>query len=749
MAEETRDVDVALRLTKEGDTGVFQETAADIEGLAQPVSSATELFDRFFALLKSGGGAGEDLERIQAAMQRVAEAADRFGAAKGIEEQREAIGELEAAWVAFGKEFESQIGSNVDTAQMFADALAEIRHQGEELGDPIKASLSAAERALEQVEQKAQGSFRGFSSAAGNAKAAIDQLRDEIRRAEAEGRDIGDAPRESLKRLEDGLDSATRKAATFKNAQEDVADAVKATRAQTDLGRGSINDLGDIFERINPKLADFVGKGFAVAGALTAGYAAGTKLREGLNWMTDGGFDRSIQGFVTRIFNLEDGLDDAGAAALRLQNNQNILRKNGIDPTGLSAEEAAAKVAELARKKYDAAQASEALAKSAGLSRKELDEESKTLVKGIEAFAAANKQLTQQDLGKIFGKQIQELLDHYAELKQEAPPAIRQIANAWSITTSEVESQAKRQEAAAKQLVESITGAVSKLGDTLPEQLAVLQKAFEKIDFSKLDYGSEGWQRAKDFLQQYVTALLAAGKQVPESVAAQSQSFGVLVPAMNVVADGASRVGLSINEATKAASANKLVFDPLTGTWTNVANAAKAAGDNVGPAADKIKAASDGVGDKKASLQAFNDEIARIKSGHDAAGKAAEEGAKKVVDGAGKIGEAKTGLSDAGAAAGEAATGLGKIGTEAKKLDGEAATAAKTGADKIKTELGTIPASVDPVVTALAGIETAFGKLNALKLDGLKAELDSVIAKANAAKVAIDAIDNAGAGAPN
>ena len=86
--------------------------------------------------------------------------------------------------------------------------------------------------------------------------------------------------------------------------------------------------------------------------AVGAAYAAGTKLREGLNSLTDGGFDRLIQRLLAlhpiygTIIHLQgQATNEAG----RLAREMEFLRRHGIDPTGLSAEEVSAKVDELGK----------------------------------------------------------------------------------------------------------------------------------------------------------------------------------------------------------------------------------------------------------------------------------------------------------------------------------------------------------------------------------------------------------------
>lgn len=145
MADQTRDVDVTLRLKKEGDAGAFKETAADIAGLAEPTMRSTELVSQFFDLLGKATGGGEDLERIREAMNGVAEAADRFADAKGIDEQLDALNGLEAAWKQAGTAFKSEISSNAEAAKEFEDALSAVTAKQQELTAQLQSSASAAE----------------------------------------------------------------------------------------------------------------------------------------------------------------------------------------------------------------------------------------------------------------------------------------------------------------------------------------------------------------------------------------------------------------------------------------------------------------------------------------------------------------------------------------------------------------------------------------------------------------------------
>lgn len=577
-------------------------------------------------------------------------------------------------------------------------------------------------------------------------------MADEVRNVEARLKVTKEGDTGAFKETADDIGELKEKTASATPYLDEIEKKLgKSGEAAKEAAEGT-EELGKSSGNLAGKLAGAASTAAAVAGAFTVGWEVGTKFRDVLNDITKGGFDRSIQDGLTRLLGLNDGLEDGAGAADRYRNALSILKKNGIDAAGESMEEVQKKLDELTKKKNDAKKAAEEQAEAEakwaeklGLSGKALDESAKKLADFVTNFKKQNAQLSDEDLGEIFGKMIQEVLDSYGRLNKEVPPQLANIARQWGVTTSEIQKSTEKQKQVVDDLVASITGAVSKLGETLPQQLDTLQKAFEKIDFSNLDFGSEGYKRAQEFLQQYVDKLRTAGQQIPQSVADQAASMGILVGAMEVVADAAGTAAGKEGELATAGQGVKVVFDPLTGTMKQVATASGEAGTAAETAGSKIKTGADEAGKGKTPLDEINEEFRKLKSGQEGAGKAADEGAKKVVDGAQKIGDAKTGLKETGDAAGEAATGIGKIGEEAKKLDGEAATAAKTGLDKIKTDLGTVPGAVEPVVTALSGIETAVNKINALNFAGLLAGLDSVITKAKAAKDALDAIDGEGA----
>ncbi|MEO7795546.1 MAG: hypothetical protein ABIV06_12320 [Thermoanaerobaculia bacterium] len=749
MAEE-REVIARLKVQKEGDTGAFKEVAAELEGLEAPAASASEAVGAFFEKLKSGagGGSADDLDKIQASLEKVVVAAEKFAAAKGPEAQTASVRELEAAWTSFGEEFSEQIEQNSELAKSFADGLEQIRQKGADLADPITSGLREVKEELEALDASGENGFRGFENGAAKARTSINELKSAIASAEEEGRDVGDGARESLAQLEGQLEKTSRKAAEFRNTQEDVKDEMKSMRSETDLGRGSINDLGDIFERMSPKISKFIGTAAGIAGALYAGYEAGTKLREGLNWLTDGGFDEGVQGLISNVLGLEESFDSNADAAQRLQNNMRILKANGIDPVGLSAAEVEKKVAALTKAKNDSRQAAEDLSKaeekwaeSLDLSGKSLDESSKKLATYIADFAKQNQQLSQTDLAKIFGPMIQGVLDSYARLGKEAPAEVAKLASGWGVLTSAAQKAANDQKKIVDEMVADITGAADGLKASLQAQLATLSAVFSKIDFGNL--GADQIEKAKTFLQQYVDTSRKAGEQIPEDIADQAASMGILVAQMEITSKGASGLSTEQGKVAGSAQAGATAFDAASRSLKTLEGEVKASSVEFDKSTGVMKTVATEVGKTTVEYDEATGTLRTIKGAHTELGAAAKTAGTDVKEGATKAGEGKQALEEAGKAAGAAGTGLDAAKKGAEGL-GAAGDAAKTAATNIKAPLADVGTAAGSAATALGTIESTIARLNALNLSGLITALKAVETQALATKLAIDSIDDDG-----
>jgi len=465
-------------------------------------------------------------------------------------------------------------------------------------------------------------------------------------------------------------------------------------------------DAAEGFEQLAKGGGDVVGKlgsvavvATSVAAAFTVGWEAGTKLRDVLNDITEGGFDEGVQNALTKLLRLNAGLDEGPAAAERYRNALNILAKNGIDATGKSAAEVDEILANLSRTKYDVAKATEAQAEAdekyaakLGLSKKQLEETGTALGEFIQRYAAANTQLSKDDLAELFGKQIQQILDQSQRLKVEPPAAIAELARSWNIVGTEAAKAADAQKAAIDKIIAEIAGAKGRAQVPIEELGTALSEAIGKINFDALD--TAGLDRAKEKYQEFIDRSIAAGKQIPADVADQAAALGVLVPAMNV-AGGAS---LSLKEKQDDAAASSV-------EWT-----------------EKI----DAQGKKTLELKQKMSE----------AGDAAKDAGSKVKEGAEQI-------ADAGEAGGEAATGLGEAAAAADQL-GQAGE--KGGVGKLKADIEGIQGPAAAAATALGTLNDVDLTKVTLGLGGVVSMLDTILTKAPQAKAALDAIDQAGAG---
>jgi len=532
----------------------------------------------------------------------------------------------------------------------------------------------------------------------------------------------------------------------LKQEAEGAAPAIEQVGDASAESAEQVGDLGRSAGGAVDTLANVASKAVAVAAAFKAGWEAGKLLREGLNWITDGGFDEGVQGLLTKVLGLEEGLDSSADAAQRMANAQRILKANGIDPTGLSLAELDKKLEEVSRKKYDAAKAAETLAKAdeawaakMGISQKALDESASKLAGFIERFKAANEQLSDQDLAAIFGEQIQEILDAYDTLKRDVPPAIADIAKAWNVSSSAVEKEAERQKRAVDGMVKEILGSTKELAGDLKTQGEAIGKALEKIDFGSLN--PEQLERAKSILQQFVEESRAAGKQIPQDIADEAASMGILVAAMEVAGEGSSSLSGDQQELAGAVGGvARTVKDGAT-TLTNLGTAAKEAGGEVRSAGGQIAEGGTAAGEGAQSIQSVKQAILDLTATAKQAGQQTKDAGGEIKEGAEKAGEAAESLAAAGEAGTEAGTGLGAAKDAAQGL-GDAAKSGASGVDELQEKLRGLGEGAQGAVAALQAINELDLSQAKGEVDSLSAALDGLIAKAAAAQAALAAIDS-------
>lgn len=566
MAE--RDLDVKLRVTKEGDPGAFKEAASDVKDLGEAAREASAPVDQV-------GGAFEATtskiakglvvaQSVGAILSSVAEVAKRLGEAYG----------------GLGEETEDVVDglSDLGSAVSRLDGMAAAAALGRTLG-AVYVDLTDATKGVARANEQ----------------------------------------------LLDSMSSQVDRTRSVLAIQREFVESQKAKRQELDLTAEALARQGQVEQQA-------------------------------------GQVSKALVEAVRETIRAYEEMGEAVPAAL-----SEVAQQLGIG-----------------------GDAAEAFAAKLGVSRKELDAQAGALAAFVKEFAASNAQLGDADFARLFGEQIQQILDGYASLRTAAPPAIQALAAAWGVSTSAAEKARDAQKAAIEAIVAEITGAPAKVGPPLEQLGQALAETLGKIDFDALD--TAGLDRAKKVFEEFIERSRAAGQQVPRDIADQAAALGVLVPAMEV-AGGSSSVFASKQQ-------------------------------EAGSAAVELSEKIDATGKKSFELKQKFEE----------AGEAARTAGGKVKEGA-------EDFADAGTAGDEAARGIADAASAADAL-GKAAE--QGGVDALAGSLGRLGAAVAPVKEQLESLNTLDLAGAAGSVRSIEAALDSVIAKASAAKAALDAIDAAG-----
>jgi hypothetical protein len=363
-------------------------------------------------------------------------------------------------------------------------------------GPEVTAAADRAGVALANLGTKAQQSLGAGQQAAVQARLAIDDYKAALDRARDAGANIAEEQIAELQQLETEYDAAVERLGRMRKAQEDVGKSVKQSSAEVGGQIPQIRDLGDVFDLVGGKAGAMALKLTAAFGAFTTGFQLGTKLRETLNQLTDGGFDAAVQKWAgyTRALEAWTGANQSAQEAADLLRNQlNILKNAGIDPAGLSAEEVAAKVDELGKEMQaesieatNSAAAHREWTEQMGLSADALTRQADGLAANIAAFVSANQQLNASQFGEIFRQQIQKILDDSNRLGIEAPASIKKYAEEWGITSTAVSAEAEKMAAATQAALAKIDPAlqaiIDKFGLMATAAIEASQKTAEALN---------------------------------------------------------------------------------------------------------------------------------------------------------------------------------------------------------------------------------------------------------------------------
>ena len=544
------------------------------------------------------------------------------------------------------------------------------------------------------------------------------------------------------------IDALEQKIEALGREADAVAKSVEQGTAKTKGADEASAAYGATLATLVEKLSSLAGKALSVWAAFEAGQAAGEKIRRAFNWLTDGAFDSGLQKFITDLSELNSIGEDTAAQADRIRNAYNILAKSGLDPAGMSVEQLFAALDKLNAKHQAEAEAVlasdaayEAWVKKSGLARAELDKQAEGLTQLVAHFKAANKDLSDTQVGEIFGKQLQKILDGYRALGQEAPASMRQLADAWNVTTSVVEAASDRQARAVVKstqeqaqavaaLVSSIAGKTTELAGTLEQKTAIITAAFAKIDFGNLS--EAGMAKAKAAVQGLVDEYIAAGQKVPASLDPALTATNVLVGAID-------RAGAGVT--TFIGKAGGLKGDAIKAELDKIKDGAAGAGTATATAGAQIAEAGQTVGKSTTPLEEVQAAYKAVKDNSGEAATGTDASALKIADAGKKAGAGAVPLAAVGKAGEEAGKGMQTAATGADNLATGADKAATAG-DKVKVKLLEIPSTVEPVTIAIAAIEKALAGLGASKDFSSKiiSQLNAIETAARAAATALDAV---------
>ncbi|MBL0220035.1 MAG: hypothetical protein IPQ07_39985 [Myxococcales bacterium] len=401
-----------------------------------------------------------------------------------------------------------------------ADAGAEVAKlatAAREGGGKIEAATISAVAAMGRLGTAAETNTGRAQKAAEAAAFKIEDLRRKIDEARAAGAPVSPDAVATLAKLEAGLDANVRKIASYKNAQDDVRDAVLKSRTESDLQRGSINDLGDLVERMGPKWADMVGKISAGVGTFAAAYAGTRKLIEGLKELTGIDVDSWVQGKLSGIADWIVGADDAAGAADRLRNAQHVLRERGIDPTGKSLEELDRLLEANAKKSSDAAVAYEEGAKKRAKAAKEAAEaEAETWRQATRvAEEAARRQVAAREASVAWARDFVAGLDPATAALSRFASGIEKLDQA-ALGGLSAEDLGRAVDGLEKQLADALKRSLAAVNDTPVVVTPTLDKAELEALLAKIRAARGEGLEVAQAVESWAPAIAMAGEAIAQ-----------------------------------------------------------------------------------------------------------------------------------------------------------------------------------------------------------------------------------------
>lgn len=558
---------------------------------------------------------------------------------------------------------------NLEVFRQLADDANDFGKAGVEAGKAI-------DRLQGQIERNGSASDKSFS----RAKQAVSDYRRELEEAAQSGAQIGDAEHEKLALLEEAYATATQRAGEFRKEQQQVKreldDATEAAGGQATAVHSLADIVNKFTEDLGPGAVKFASWSAAAVGAFTAGYEAGTRLKKGLDWLTDGDFSKTAQFFFSdlgdSIANTGRTMSTAAERADLLRNQLHILAKNGIDATGLSADEVQAKVDQLGKAMQKTSLAAQDGAKKVAefaksLPNKEEAEGAAQALAGVIADFQRINNLPAPKLREVFGAELQGVLDDIQRTGGKVPSALQ----SWVAGLNVLPSNLDRIRGEVEQRVDALFKAFG----GKPESVLSVQQRVNEINAALEKLGhiptGDAAKAVHDAVQAIVDEVRAAhGKLTPE-LEELADKFHVVTTAMErvgdnsiIIAKGAkesaaafqqqiealNHTSSSLSKADDAGKGFNRTIEDTRGAADHVTQAVRAAGEAAKEAGDKTATAADNF--KKPGLaaatskEALEDIAENMRLVAQRSGEASAE-LPKAADGLNKIGPAAAGAQKA------------------------------------------------------------------------------------------------------
>lgn len=296
----------------------------------------------------------------------------------------------------------------------------------------------------------------------------------------------------------------------------------------------SLSGLASALGKSAEGAAAAAGGAIAVGEAFSFGYSEGTKLRGLLNDLSDGAFDdliRKTPEFEIALAALAPAMDTDADRAQLLTNQLNILRKAGIDATGLSAEQVQAKVDQLGTHMRDLSAQFTAQRGEIVKSVSELMNYEEAVRGGGDVTAAAADRIVSSAKEQI--KAIEELPKAERAQLSAREAALREFVSHYEGFTTEHANQVRRQIEAEEKLRQTVAATLGELTSDQQRKTAIFVEETNKlIQAGGLTVAQH--DRIAAAVRAELDLYDSAGKEAPADLAS-------IAEALNVVSTAAER----------------------------------------------------------------------------------------------------------------------------------------------------------------------------------------------------------------